>query len=254
MGGETIAELNKIYWGAQDEAQQKHNGRRLLYNSVIETKQIKLWGNVTYNVRLPNNTSGISNVKIEGDWETIELEVGGQKFDKLYKIAGENTFDIFNHSSCLPLLEYHSIKFQITGGNNYTLQYDIVNVDSDGGFIANEIFLKQQQYTGAEDLAIGNNNIKLYFHHPVEKITVFTDYKVENLELFIDSKYKLPLTQIDDLKWELNFGDTPLNFSRMKHVRLLCNNTYENNHINTFATCHHIVRICGGMAGLRFSK
>lgn len=249
----SLEKICNICKGPQDIELEKINGKRLLYNSVLEMKQFEFKGKNSHTIDLPKQTSGVSNLIINGDWECISLEIGGQIFDKINKISGKNTFEILDNHSCLPFLDSHAIKVIMTG-NNYTLQYDIVSIDSDVLSIQQRYFMKQQQYSGEQLLKIGNNKIPLNFNHPIEKLNVITSKKIENVELCIHNEFRYPFNQVNDLEWEFKFVDKTLNFSMLHYVWLLCNNMFENNILHTFATTNHIVCFFNGMAGLAFSK
>jgi hypothetical protein len=234
--------------GSQDDSLLKLNGKRCVSLSTLESKQFNLSGKTKHIVELKKDT-GITNFTIDGDWEYVEFMVGGQKFDKLYKTSQENTFEFLNNGYCFPYTLNHNLVLWIYG-NEYNINYDICSVDPE----INEFLIKNTQYRGPNDLIIGDNNLKLAYNHPIEKLTAFTDKKVNSLEFILFGKYKFPFTQLSELKWELTFEKT-LNFSRLEYhdVVITCNSS-EDNKINIFATSHHIVRILSGMAGLSFTK
>lgn len=243
--------LAKKYIGAQDVAVKNLNKRRFTYSQKIETVSKNLKGSEKYKIDLQQGT-GIANVIITGDWNHAIVSIGFQQLDRIYKISGENTFDMFNNGLCIPYLEYSDITIYING-YDYNLQYDIVKVN-EAMYTNTDYFIKQQQFTGVEHLLVGKINTGLNFNHPIEKITVITTFPVTDLLLILDNKYRLHFVNVSDLKWEFNFGDNPVNFSRIDRSMLTCDNTYSNNEMYVFGLSHHIIKIMSGKLGLAFTK
>lgn len=250
---EELTELcqSKNYKGAQDESLKLYGESRLLYDYILDTKIIHLKGPQKYVIDLDMNI-GIANVSIKGDWEYMSALFHGQRYDRIYKKSGENTFDMFNNGACMPYLHSMDTVIEIEG-NDYVLTYDIVSVKYDDN---NTYFIKNIQTCGDDLLKIGENLLKglICYNHPVEKITFFTDNPVEDLLVIIDETYLLNCTQMNDLKWELNFGGNTLNFSKINNIILKCKNSFQDNRIINFAVTHHLIRVASGMTGMAFSK
>jgi hypothetical protein len=246
----TLKEICEHVVGSQDYSLKKLNGKRLLYTRIIESKKFTNSGKIRHKVEFLGEGTGVANMKIHGDWEHVRLEVGGQQFDKIYKETRENTFQMLNDGCCLPYLEYHEIDFCIEGGD-YELEYDIVSVDFNFK-IQQEYFIKQIQYSGPEKKI---DKINISFNHPVEKIIVYTDKPVSNVQFLLSPKYFFPFTQIDSTHWEFQFEPT-LNFSVIDYRDpfIVCESTFEENTLHCIGITHHIVRFMYGMAGLAFSK
>ena len=184
--------------GIQDTRLKDLNGKRLLYNEVIETKKFTNSGKITHKIEFPSDGTGVANMKIYGNWESVRLMVGGQQFDKLSKDIPINTFQMLNDGCCLPYLEYHNIEFFIEGGD-YQLEYDIVSVDFNFE-IDQEYFVKQLQYSGPEKNV---DKININFNHPVEKIIVYTEKPVSNVQFLMAPNVNTIIEKIGLLSKEI---------------------------------------------------
>jgi len=246
----TLKEICENVVGVQDSHLKKLNGKRLLYNKVIERKKFINSGKIRHKAEFLGEGTGVANMKIHGDWEHVILMVGGQQFDKIYKEIRENTFQMLNDGCCLPYLEYHEMDFCIEGGD-YQLEYDIVSVDFNLK-TQQEYFVKQIQYSGPQNNV---DKINISFNHPVEKIIVYTEKPVSNVQFLLSQMYFFPFTQIDSTHWELNFEPT-LNFSVIDYRQtcIVCESSFKENTLHYTGITHHLVKFMHGMAGLVFSK
>jgi len=194
----TLKEICENVVGIQDTRLKDLNGKRLLYNEVIETKKFTNYGGVTHKIEFPGDGTGVANMKIYGNWEVVRLMVGGQQFDKLSKDIHVNTFEMLNQGCCLPYLKYHSIDFSIEG-DDYELEYDIVSVDFNFE-IEQKYFVKQLQYSGPEKKI---DKINISFNHPVEKIIIYTEKPVSNVQFLISPNSNTIIEKIGLLAKEI---------------------------------------------------
>lgn len=236
--------------GAQDVKLEEINGRKLLYQSVLETRTHECSGEYTIVLDLQEPYTGISNVRIDGDWEKCHIEIGCNIVERIHKISGENTFMGLSNGSCFPLLEHDKIHLRMCG-TTYTVKYDIVTIDR-MMLEYSEFFIKQNHCNEFVPLQSGQNNNLIWFNHPIEKLRVISEYPIEDLTLSL-FEYTFNFTNINDLTWEFAFEPT-LNFSRIDKIRILCNNAFEGNLLHVFATSHHIIKFLNGRAGLEFTK
>ncbi len=263
MNTEELKSLKEMFWGAQDEKLKNmdKNKQRLFYDNIIEHKKVEYIHNniqdkydiicISYEPNL-----GVANVKITGDWQQLDLEVGGMRLDRIYRVSEENSFDIFNKGSCMPTLEHHNVIKLISKGTNYTVEYDLVSVNNNipvNTYPA--YFIKQQVYDNHDNLIIGTHKFPVWFNHPTEKLTVYSDEPIEDVVLAIAFDLKINFTQISPLKWEINFGEEYApNFSRMDCAKIYFKNNFENNQVHFWGTSHAIIKYGAGMCGLAFAK
>ena len=204
---------------------------RITYDRILERRVIEsVSGHHKPEHQIHNR--GIANVRISGEWDTLEVDVGHQRMDKIYRMSGTIVCDIFENGSCVPFLKFHPIQFMYTGIGMCVLSYDIVSLSTPEKF---EIVYKAQQYTGRVETNMTIQSFPLSFNHPIEKLTAHCEYPVNDLTFYYDRDSPgLPFIQKTKSRWELAF-DKPVNFSKLD-TPFICVWTPTTNTIRTFAT------------------
>jgi hypothetical protein len=186
------------------------------------------------------------NLRLEGDPKTIqsvELLIGGQRVDKIWPvITGQMSFSILDTHN-LQALKVHAYKLYIEHTGDVE-----VHVDKSKLFTPfkqskqGEILYTSTQYNGKEKVTAGRNEVRLYFNHPIEKISVFGDARC--IELNLDG-YIIPAS-------EFVFKKT-INFSRVEKAILVVEAPTDGE-IHVFADSKNVARMTDEMFGVRFSK
>jgi hypothetical protein len=206
---------------------------RMTYDHIVERRVVEfVKGHHEPKHQYLHDRNGIANVRIDGEWDTLELVIGYQRMDKIYSMSGTHTFDIFENGACVPFLKFHRIEFLYTGGGPCVLSYDIVSLRTPEKF---EIVYKSQQYTGRVETNMTIQSFPLSFNHPIEKLTAHCEYPVNDLTFYYDRDSPgLPFIQKTKSRWELDF-DKSVNFSKLD-TPFICVWTPTTNTIRIFAT------------------
>lgn len=265
--------LHEITFGSQDEYIEKTNWKPLEYDfietcTVNDNKPVIRFNHLYESPELKGK--GITNLKIEGDWESLEVVIGGQLVDKIYKIWECNSPYILQAPYYIPFLEHHSIDICVSHNKQYTLTYDIVSVshscalleknkdkDKEYANTGYEFVFKTLNFTGFQDIESDIQYTYIPFNHPIERLVVYCDNPVDYIKFLYNKKTNLSLTlsfqKINDKKWELDFGEQTVNFSRIERPYIeICSST--KNTIGVFAVAKKVGTIKNGRFGLKFSK
>jgi hypothetical protein len=194
------------------------------------------------------------------DIESIKIEIGGQCFDRIYpSISGDMTFGLLDALDSIPALENHGlhvdIEFTKSSTSPIAFLYDIVHqkehftTDRDARFP-----YSATQFTGTEGVtATKENNIPLYFNHPVTRIRIFSSTAILKASLvFNELAIELSTPSNGTNSFELLFDPT-INFSRISAPELALT-TATDGEVNVFGDNQQIMRMAMGMAGAAFSK
>ena len=230
------------------------NGIRHVYPLVMPSNTI------VKNFRLKN----MENVR----W--IEVEIGGQRIDKVYKDIIPILQDLYEFEkdvipfyfskSGINSLQYHEIKILVE--YNETLEddgltFDIYKWDPTKTV---EGIIYQLQFTGTENLSDEIlKEVKLCFNHPILHLMV-KGYHPDELELEFDDNDKFYIKKtktIGDISLYSivdNFYDykNGINFSRINKPKLIIRDK-DVRSIDTYSIGCQPLRCMSGMAGLAFS-
>jgi hypothetical protein len=236
--------LHTTFAGVEDAAIEKLRGSRVTYDNIIERRIIFIPENGHHEPEHQIHNRGIANVRIDGDWDTLEVDIGNWQFDKIHRVSGTTVFDIFENGSCVPFLKFHRIQFMCKGYKHCILSYDIVSLNTPEKC---EFVYKSQQFTGKMDTNMTIQSIPLSFNHPIENLIVHCEYPVSDINFFYSRHGpSLPFTQKSDSLWELDFGRKVVNFSQIDSPSLEVS-TPTINAIRVFATGFQIAQIMYGM-------
>ena len=195
------------------------------------------------------------------DIESIKIEIGGQWIDSIYpSISGDMTFGLLDALDSIPALQNHGlnvdIKFTGSSTSPIAFLYDIVHqkehFTSDGKMVG--FPYSATQFTGTEEVtATKENNIPLYFNHPVTRIRIFSSTAILKASLvFNELAVELSTPSNGTNSFELLFDPT-INFSRISAPKLTLT-TATDGEVNVFGDNQQIMRMAKGMAGAAFSK
>jgi len=262
--------LHDITFGIQNEYIEKTNYKPLQYD-FIETCTVSDNKPVVRFILSPElKGKGITNLKIDGDWESLEVVIGGQLVDKIYKIWECNSPYILQAPYCIPFLEHHSIDICVSHNKQYTLTYDIVSVSHPCVLSKKECSNTRYDFvfnflifTGFEEIESDIQYTYIPFNNLIERLVVYCDNPVDyikfhygNIKFFNDKKnplFTLSFQKINDTKWELDFGEQTVNFSRIERPFLEIR-SFTKNIIGVFAVAKNIAIIKNGLFRLGFSK
>lgn len=209
---------------------------------------------------------GITNVRftcpqthtIEAKHNYIELEIGGQRIDRVYTESGGICTEIstgetgrimytpniwlIKEGRVLPLLQYHNSKINICFNNAYEeeipiqVEYDLVTIQNvtTQQLKKNIVFPScQLQFTGTEvpqtSDEYGRFSVKCNFNHPLLNIHLQTNQPLQAARLVLNRHTEIPFTKNETTNdWSINFtpfqgtviGDlhTSLNASRFDYI------------------------------------
>ena len=216
---------------------------RIPYDSILERRVVEF----TRGCHEPDHqvhNRGIANVRIDGEWDTLEVDIGNKQIDKIHRLSGTHVFDIFENGSCIPFLKFHRIQFMYTGSASCMLSYDIVSLDAPEKF---EFAYKSQQYTGKVDTSMPIQSVPLSFNNLIEKLTIHCEYPVTAITFFYrEHGPSLPVIQKTKSIWVLDFSIQSVNFSQLDYP-FLCIQTPTTNTIRVFATGIQLVQSMHGL-------
>lgn len=264
----TVEQLHDLYFGAQD----KYNAATFVKanfhaESVVATETQEVRGRRL--VYCPAATGhGISNIRIGGDWISAELEVGGQRFCKIYPFMGLDGFWYTDGGRALPALAYHDIRVVVYAGEaGAKVTWDVVKLDTPLLDVGDTIYALGHQYTGRETVTKDQSNIRLNFNHPVFALYVKTDKQVKWFRLQLNGDWAdVPFVWNETAqRWEAVFQEIPedgvplssektVNFSRVDRATLHVEHDCESVEVDVWVVTAQITRFMHGMAGLAFSK
>ena len=276
----TLDDLRGVYWGAQDTAFEKLDARlKPKIGKLLETKTVtlpiksRLYYEFYDTYNFDDNSehdfrTAYTNFKIHSSTQSIhcvEFIIGGQRIDRTYLfkyVENIPIIDLLNAPNCLPHLEKHSIGILIefndpVPNDTITFSYDIVEIENP--LKSYEYLLYQEQFIDEEVLGDETQKlIKLYFNHPIVKLYAFLPENTVDARLILDGvDYGLVFTKEKGNDYHtLEFGDTPLNFSRIEKPLVWLTTETPNPEfpVRVYAISRQIVRCKDGRAGLMFSK
>jgi hypothetical protein len=214
------------------------------------------------------NGYGYSNINFIGNSnniKSIELSIGGSCVDKIYpKLTGKMTFSIFA-TNILPALSEDNYEMFIFYSNNneepIQLTFDvnkITNPIMDNKF--RQIKYESTQFMGEEMIQnicksgeiIKTNKFRLGFNHLVNKITVISDLKLDDMKLTFNGKHE---HSINNSTNEYIFNP-PINFSAIDNavLQINANNYNDKSFLCIFADGPRIACINNDKFGVMFSK
>lgn len=273
-----LQEIHEKYYGAQDKAIDAILSLKPDTLEIDETRTpitkiitldkncIDLWPDG----REAGKRYAITNIKVInyhdieiGD--AFELQIGGQRFHKMFIICKEDIqpdlFSFFHYQDLIPGLIYHNLRINYNNYNDdkkkeFRIEYTLVPIkEFREGF--NQIVLNTQ-FTGLDTC----NPVRLQFNHPVYELNVYTEKEVLEGYLDIDGVYKLPLTKVSENHWRITFQElvenrflenrTTLNFTRIYDSYIGFSENPDG--ISVVANTIHVYRIYNDMAGLAFTK
>jgi hypothetical protein len=209
---------------------------------------------------------GFTGVRFVGNpfaVESISLEIGGQRFDKIYPFITGRFDSMPLLDTVIPYPAFHEICFVVEFCEKdqpleiYYDQVDIKNEDYKQTYEKSyDTIFVSTQYNGNEEVSAGLGSIKLNYNHPILRMVFFTDEPLTKPQIILDNDHKLhvPYKGIQGKKhvYEVGFNTT-INFSRVNSSSFDFETSTKNT-IYPFAICYNIARFMSGMAGLAFSK
>jgi hypothetical protein len=203
---------------------------------------------------------GFTGLRFAGDpsaVESISLEIGGQRFDKIYpSITGQfDRIQLFD--TVVPNPIYHKIWARIVFlKEDVPLEVSYDRVVLKGTLKNYEAIYSSNQYVGAESVKKGKGTISLPYNHPVESIRILSKDRLTNVVLTFDKHHRLhcPFKGIQNgmYLYEISFNCL-INFSRIENARLEFE-AKEDTTMYPFAKTWNVGRFMNGMAGIAFSK
>lgn len=202
---------------------------------------------------------GFTGLQFFGDpsaVESITLEIGGQRFDKIYpSITGK--FDpIHLFDTVVPNTIFHQIRVRIC----FHRQESPVQVSYDRVLLKEAVSKYEALYTstqhyGPQEIKKGSRCLGFFFSHPVERIRIFSKTRLEKVALHLDEhKLHVPAKGLQNCYYlyEIAFNGL-INFSRIDKPYFIFE-TQEDTTLYVFGKTHNVARFMGGMAGIAFSK
>lgn len=261
--------IHELYMGPEDIMIKNLPEKKYFsYNSIICKKEIKLNSNISKSVIIENpinynnqnnqnnqdnqdnqNYLGIANIQITGEWDSVKFLIEGQIFDCNYRKL--NTFEMFKNGNCVPFVKYMNFSFS-SNSADCVITYSIVKM----GKIPFKFtfLLDTTQEDKIEVNKTGLNAYNLVFNHPAKKLIILNENPISDVKFIdLDNNYILPFTQINENNWELDFGDTTVNLSRMSKPIILYKSSTENL-LNIYVRSLNIAIMCNNLYGVAFSK
>lgn len=219
------------------------------HGSTIVPVTQQCTGNYSIEFRESTDESkGIANFRIEGNWDAVSICVGGQQLDKIYSLMNNtNSFDLLDGGKCMPFLKKHPISLTIVSSGKYKVSYDIVELADPAPEY--EYVFTAHQYCGPETDC---EQVKLQFNHVVTKLCVKPDRSVGSVELFMHDEKVCDLVKVDGAIWLYEFPkELCINMSRLDMLNIRFDVSVN---CDTWVESKQLLRVMSGMAGAAFSK
>jgi hypothetical protein len=245
-----VDHLYRTFYGVQDQAMETTQFHTF-EGTFVKTKVHKFefedgpFNKITVD-RIPGY--GITNLKVSGEFESLEILIGNVKFEKFWNLPG---FTCYLQNHIEPCLEHMLMEFKVHHTGPVEVSYDYVkllNYDKE----TNYQVLFQQTQLQEVDLNKGLNKIPVYFNHPVTKLKLVQKNRETTLKdpflVFPEAETMVYFTEANEKIFEPS-----VNFSRVEKCFLYVEST-EDCRIYVIAECKQIMRYMYGMAGVAFSK
>ncbi len=272
-----MTSLTKLYRGVQDSylTREDYNPRTIeaeyldTVKTIVDASFVTRYNTVyiifdTKDLQFPEGKNdldvGFVGLRFLGDpsaVKTIRLEVGGQKFDRIYpSITG--TFEGITYlSQVIPKLEHHNLQLLIEFSKEDSpleIQYDRVLMKERVPIF--EIIFHNNQYCGEEQYGKGVGSYTLPYNHPVQDIQFFSTAPLKNTYVVLNEIHKLyvPYKRMQNgmYMYEVHFNGS-INFSQVDKATFVFE-ALEETVIHAFPKTTNLVRYMAGMGGLAWSK
>ena len=245
-------ELHRRTWGSEDVC-ISNNPSTLSRNyiRVFHHESISLGDHAKQKVVSYVRGCALANLRIHGtSWHRFELATtAGQVLCSLPSSNYGNSFFLTDGGHFLPFVAFHQFVLQI-GEGTATVEYDIVECRVPASFHA--VF---KSFVFVSMSVSQTHRIPLYFRNPIEKLYFVLETDVDELPNFVckvnNEEFTLPLTKIQDAKYELNFGMQTVNFTNLQSAEIVVQSS-EANHVEVCAIAYNIIRSVCDMYGLAF--
>jgi hypothetical protein len=203
----------------------------------------------------------ITNIRDIQMHKRVDLYIGGQKFESIFKLDDNNTmqFRIVSHGRIFPGLLWHDT-VKVETSCPIDIEYTLIPIVMENG--VDFVYVSEQQY----QTNTKQTEAVVHFNHPVTRLDVYTGLPVNDVKL---SLYKTPyeplqLTKITnthhritfqelDEKDNLSSNDTTINFSKIDYPTVILSDD-PGNELIFYALNVNSVRCMSEMCGLSFSK
>ena len=257
-------DFHELFYGRQDEVigklKQRPDGGSLpkyirIMNSIsvpMNSKKICLTNFVP-----PEHLTkcGIANIEIKGHCESIELEIGGQRMDKIYPIMGHHRFTMIPTGCAIPCTTKHEIEVSAVGAN-VVVNFDIVELDK-RDYLTDKLkdyIVSLTQFTGSE---LTTKKHKLYFNHPLTKIYVDCgESHPTRMSLYfnaVEGPFLIGEFIKEDKYWVIRFEHS-INTSRIDKLWLEIDGLERETRVFAFAESLNVFSSNNEYSGLKFSK
>lgn len=241
--------LYKTFYGVQDVA-MKDTRFHTFEGTFVETKVHKFkfedgpFNKITVD-RIPGY--GITNLKVTGDFESVEILIGNVRVEKLWNLPG---FTCYLQNHVEPCLEYMLMEFKVHHQGTVEISYDYVKVLNYEKETPYQVLFQQTQLQEV-DLKRGINKIPVYFNHPVTKLKLVQKHKKTLKRPFLEFPEAESIVYFTEENEKI--FEPSVNFSRVEKCFLYVD-CDEDCRIYIVAECKQIMRYMSGMAGTAFSK
>lgn len=235
------------------------------YNYIydrIETKSEKCMKTVIN----PIYHSVIANIKINGCWKCMTLFGNGQIIDKIYKVFGKNSFYVTDEKRFFHTAQIQIIVEKENESDEFTVTYDIVNVDRYSG--KSKIKQTHNEHIKSTNIKYNGTHFvaKLNQNFPTENLQIYAKSSIKSIHMIINDQHKLPPLNFEEIKnyekkdddydgylWKLDFGDRPINFSRIDMTEIFMEvDGVALGDIMVCGTAHNIINFNDGYARLQY--
>lgn len=244
--------LYRTFYGVQDEAMATTKFHTFEKGPVHQTKVHKFeFENGPYNKitveRIPGY--GITNLKVTGDFESLEILIGNVRVEKFWNLPG---FTCYLQHKVEPCLEYMLMEFNLHHTGPVEVSYDYVKVLNYEKETTYDVLFQQTQLQEAH-LKRGINKIPVYFNHPVTKLKLTQKQKRK-------TTLKHPFLEFPEAETVVYFTEAnekifepSVNFSRVEKCFLYvdCN---EDSTISIIAECKQIMNYMSGFAATKYAN
>lgn len=256
--------FHKLFYGRQDEVieelkQRPDGGSLPKYTRIISSISVPMNSKkicLTDFVPPEHLTKcGIANIEINGHCESIELEIGRQRMDKIYPIVGQHQFTMIPTGHAIPCTTKHEIEISAVGAN-VVVNFDIVELH-ERDYLTDKIkdyVVSLTQFTGSE---LTTKKHKLYFNHPLTKIYVYCgESHPTRISLYCNvgaGPFLIGELTKEEKYWVIRFEHS-INTSRIDQLWLEIDGLETETHVFAFAESLNVFSSNNEFSGLKFSK
>jgi len=189
------------------------------YDSVLRSVHVDFKAGPSSDAFCLESGVAIANIRVSGDWESCKLYVDTSSVDIIHKETGATGFDLLSNGK---FIKNQPITLSFTSKlptDTFSIDYDVV----DGRSGSYEYVYRFNQACSHTCTAMKNQSASLAFNYLVEHLTVYSDDRIDEVQLTIAGNKighrTLALIKVNNC-WSLDCRGAMINFSECDRAQL----------------------------------